>query len=161
MLVDLYVLYRVCILKFAEVIRIIKECAFSMNTRGESNDMPVIISLKNNCCWDQQKILADVLKTELGDLLERAPSSDSLLPLPSPLEMKRKILVKGRKIEGKTNSELYKLFYFSTVHSTDFMDERRRPTTVVSSCYDAEAARWLGEPKLSAAWMEHNMSHLR
>lgn len=142
----------------AEVIKVIRDSAFSMNTKGETNDMPVIISLKHKCSWDQQKMLAEILKTELGDMLLRAPLSRE--PLQAPIYLRGKILLQGRKQEGKTHNELYKLFYFTTTHSPDFED-CDFDCSVVNSCDDAEAEKRMRDSKQRAAWASHNLTNLR
>ena len=121
--------------------------------------MPVIISLKCSCSWEQQKVMADILKEELGDML--LPRGFGVVEdqLPTPWDLRRKILLKGRRIEGKTNNELYKLFFFTTSHSTDFTEDTA--CTVVNSCDDAEAARRIGDSIVGGAWAHHNRTHMR
>lgn len=147
-------------INFTEVIRIIRDTAFSMNSKGEVNDMPVIISLRNHCSWDQQQMMADILKEELGDMIEtrRAGGGENL---PSPLDLREKILIKSRKVDGQTNSALHKLFYFTTSHSADLLDGHEVPITVVNSCDDSEAEKRVHDPTLLASWTTYNKTHIR
>lgn len=121
--------------------------------------MPLIVSLKCNCSWEQQKVMADILKDELGELL--LPRGFGVVDgqLPTPWDLRGKVLLKGRRIEGKTNNELYKLFYFSTSHSSDFTEDAA--CTVVNSCDDAEASRRIGDSVMGDAWTRHNMTCIR
>nr|XP_009921251.1 PREDICTED: LOW QUALITY PROTEIN: 1-phosphatidylinositol 4,5-bisphosphate phosphodiesterase delta-4-like [Haliaeetus albicilla] len=62
-------------------------------------DYPVILSLENHCSMEQQEVLAQQLKDILGEQLLTA-TTDGRVPtqLPSPEELKHKILLKGKKI---------------------------------------------------------------
>lgn len=84
----------------ADVLEGIASCAF------ESNDAPVILSFENHCDMDQQRVMAEIIRhvfvggidQEIG--LLQFPSYDlekKLKHLPSPLEMRRKIIIKGKR----------------------------------------------------------------
>ncbi|TKS90243.1 1-phosphatidylinositol 4,5-bisphosphate phosphodiesterase delta-3-A [Collichthys lucidus] len=77
---------------FVEVIETINEYAF------KASPYPLILSLENHCSVEQQTIMARHLRSILGDKLLTKPLSD-LDPhkLPSPEDLKNKILVKGKK----------------------------------------------------------------
>uniref|UniRef100_A0A8C4EPC1 Phosphoinositide phospholipase C n=1 Tax=Dicentrarchus labrax TaxID=13489 RepID=A0A8C4EPC1_DICLA len=77
---------------FVEVIETINEYAF------KASPYPLILSLENHCSVEQQTVMARHLRSILGDKLLTKPVSD-LDPhkLPSPEELKFKILVKGKK----------------------------------------------------------------
>ncbi|XP_077011270.1 1-phosphatidylinositol 4,5-bisphosphate phosphodiesterase delta-4 [Tamandua tetradactyla] len=77
---------------FKDVVATVAQYAF------QTSDYPVILSLENHCSWEQQQIMARHLTEILGDQL-LSTTLDGLLPtqLPSPEELQRKILVKGKK----------------------------------------------------------------
>lgn len=89
-------------ISFAEVIRAIKENAFAANSLGEVNEFPVILSIENHCSWEQQKMMADILKHELGVMIQRSGMGikDGRLPILS--DLKRKILIKGKQSASET-----------------------------------------------------------
>ncbi|CAJ1080569.1 -phosphatidylinositol 4%2C5-bisphosphate phosphodiesterase delta-3-A-like [Xyrichtys novacula] len=77
---------------FVEVIETINEYAFKVSP------YPVILSLENHCSVEQQTVMARHLRSILGDKLLTKPLS-GLDPhkLPSPEDLKGKILVKGKR----------------------------------------------------------------
>ncbi|XP_028989038.1 1-phosphatidylinositol 4,5-bisphosphate phosphodiesterase delta-3-A-like [Betta splendens] len=77
---------------FVEVIETINEYAF------KASPYPLILSLENHCSVEQQAVMAQHLRSILGEKLLRKPL-DGLDPhtLPSPEDLKGKILVKGKK----------------------------------------------------------------
>ncbi|XP_023385542.1 1-phosphatidylinositol 4,5-bisphosphate phosphodiesterase delta-4 [Pteropus vampyrus] len=79
---------------FKEVVATVAQYAF------QTSDYPVILSLENHCSWEQQEIMAQHLTEILGEQLQ-STTLDGLLPtqLPSPEELRRKILVKGKKLK--------------------------------------------------------------
>uniref|UniRef100_A0A6J0URU8 Phosphoinositide phospholipase C n=1 Tax=Pogona vitticeps TaxID=103695 RepID=A0A6J0URU8_9SAUR len=81
---------------FCDAIKAIKNYAF------KTSPYPVIISLENHCSLDQQRMMAHHLKTILGDMLLMAPVDSNTDNLPSPEELKGKILVKGKKLSPET-----------------------------------------------------------
>ncbi|KAJ8313208.1 hypothetical protein KUTeg_009241 [Tegillarca granosa] len=75
---------------FRDVISAIKDYAF------QSSPYPVILSIENHCSVKQQAVMADYLRTILGDLLyapEQIPDE-----IPSPSDLKGKIVLKGKKL---------------------------------------------------------------
>ncbi|KAI4893915.1 hypothetical protein NFI96_027807, partial [Prochilodus magdalenae] len=88
---------------FKEVIETIAQYAF------KASPYPLVLSLENHCCVEQQAVMAQHLRSILGSALLTKPLSDRQLnQLPSPEELKGRILVKGKKLDasqlGKTNS---------------------------------------------------------
>ncbi|XP_073723559.1 1-phosphatidylinositol 4,5-bisphosphate phosphodiesterase eta-2a [Misgurnus anguillicaudatus] len=78
---------------FKDVIETINKYAFI------KNQYPVILSIENHCSVPQQKKMAQYLTEVLGDKLDiSSVSTDSSELLPSPEELKGKILVKGKKL---------------------------------------------------------------
>ncbi|XP_071324548.1 1-phosphatidylinositol 4,5-bisphosphate phosphodiesterase delta-3-A isoform X1 [Trachinotus anak] len=77
---------------FKEVIVTIAQYAF------KASPYPLILSLENHCSVEQQAVMARHLRTILGSKLLTKPLSDNpLKDLPSPEELKGRILVKGKK----------------------------------------------------------------
>uniref|UniRef100_A0A668UCM6 Phosphoinositide phospholipase C n=1 Tax=Oreochromis aureus TaxID=47969 RepID=A0A668UCM6_OREAU len=77
---------------FKEVIETIGQYAF------KTSPYPLILSLENHCSVEQQDVMAKHLHNILGKKLLTKPLSDQpLRDLPSPEELKGRILVKGKK----------------------------------------------------------------
>ncbi|XP_046895028.1 LOW QUALITY PROTEIN: 1-phosphatidylinositol 4,5-bisphosphate phosphodiesterase delta-3-A [Hypomesus transpacificus] len=90
---------------FKMVIETIAQYAF------KASPYPLILSLENHCSVEQQLVMARHLRTILGRHLLSKPLSDlPLEDLPSPEELKCRILIKGKKDTphlgqlGKTSS---------------------------------------------------------
>ncbi|KAL1770871.1 1-phosphatidylinositol 4,5-bisphosphate phosphodiesterase delta-4 isoform X1 [Sigmodon hispidus] len=77
---------------FKDVVATLAQYAF------QSSDYPLILSLENHCTWEQQHTLAQHLTEILGEQL-LSTTIDGLLmdKLPSPEQLRGKILVKGKK----------------------------------------------------------------
>ncbi|KAL8694770.1 MAG: hypothetical protein Q9218_000616 [Villophora microphyllina] len=73
---------------FADCITVISENAFV------SSQYPLILSLEVHCNPTQQQAMVDIMINELGERLVREPLVTSALQLPSPEELKNRILVK-------------------------------------------------------------------
>nr|KAF6450887.1 phospholipase C delta 4 [Molossus molossus] len=91
---------------FKEVVATVAQYAFQAgehqaNIKGLlcTSDYPVILSLENHCSWEQQEIIAHHLTEILGEQL-LSTTLDGQLPtqLPSPEELRKKILIKGKKL---------------------------------------------------------------
>ncbi|XP_055747473.1 inactive phospholipase C-like protein 2 [Salvelinus fontinalis] len=79
-------------LALCKVLDIINQYAF------ESSEYPLILCLVTHCCIPQQRVMAQHMKKILGDKLYLdAPSSEDHY-LPSPEELKGKILLKGKRL---------------------------------------------------------------
>ncbi|KAL2081528.1 hypothetical protein ACEWY4_023381 [Coilia grayii] len=80
---------------FKDVIASVASYAFKVS------EYPVIISLENHCSVEQQEVMAKHLSSILGDSLLKS-TVDGRVPteLPSPEDLKGKILIKGKKIGG-------------------------------------------------------------
>uniref|UniRef100_A0A8C5BWM8 Phosphoinositide phospholipase C n=1 Tax=Gadus morhua TaxID=8049 RepID=A0A8C5BWM8_GADMO len=82
---------------FRDVIATISEYAF------KASDYPLILSLENHCGVEQQRVMAQHLELILGSLLLRAPlGGEAPQQLPSPQDLKGKILLKTKKIGCET-----------------------------------------------------------
>ncbi|KAJ6256588.1 1-phosphatidylinositol 4,5-bisphosphate phosphodiesterase [Drechslerella dactyloides] len=73
---------------FSDVIQTISKYAFV------ASQYPVILSLEVHCGIEQQIVMAELLRTILGDKLIVAPLISNPIGLPSPRDLKNKILVK-------------------------------------------------------------------
>uniref|UniRef100_UPI00398ECA31 1-phosphatidylinositol 4,5-bisphosphate phosphodiesterase delta-3-like isoform X2 n=1 Tax=Pristiophorus japonicus TaxID=55135 RepID=UPI00398ECA31 len=80
---------------FKDVITTIRDYAFTVSL------YPVILSLENHCGVEQQTVMARHLKGILGNMLVTT-TIDGKVPkeLPSPEELKGKILIKGKRFDG-------------------------------------------------------------
>lgn len=79
---------------FVDCIRAINNCAFDVSP------YPVIVSLEVHCNPDQQRKMVDIMMSVFGDKLLLQPLSDHLYDLPSPEELKHKILIKVKATEA-------------------------------------------------------------
>jgi hypothetical protein len=88
---------------FKDVIKAIKENAFN------SSHYPVILSIENHCSIKQQFVMATHMSDIFGDMLFKNPCDPDKKELPSPYELRNKILVKGKKLpaelEDKSDNE--------------------------------------------------------
>uniref|UniRef100_A0A7M4F364 1-phosphatidylinositol 4,5-bisphosphate phosphodiesterase gamma n=1 Tax=Crocodylus porosus TaxID=8502 RepID=A0A7M4F364_CROPO len=75
-------------IKFSDVLVTIKEHAFV------TSDYPVILSIEDHCSIAQQRNMAQNFKKVFGDMLLTKPVDISADGLPSPNQLKRKILIK-------------------------------------------------------------------
>ncbi|XP_045599875.1 1-phosphatidylinositol 4,5-bisphosphate phosphodiesterase isoform X2 [Procambarus clarkii] len=93
---------------FKEAIIAIRDCAFV------TSDYPIILSFENHCCKKQQYKLAKYCDEYFGDLLSKEPLPDSPLvpghPLPSPNELKFKILIKNKRLKPEVEKQELELF---------------------------------------------------
>ncbi|XP_062862701.1 1-phosphatidylinositol 4,5-bisphosphate phosphodiesterase delta-4 [Trichomycterus rosablanca] len=80
---------------FKDVISTVAKYAF------QASEYPLILSIENHCSVEQQIIMAQLLKDILGDmLLTTTIDGKTTDELPSPEELKGKILIKGKKTGG-------------------------------------------------------------
>ncbi|XP_059966482.1 1-phosphatidylinositol 4,5-bisphosphate phosphodiesterase delta-1 isoform X1 [Mesoplodon densirostris] len=79
---------------FCDVLRAIRDYAF------KASPYPVILSLENHCSLEQQRVMAQHLHTLLGPMLLDRPLDRVTTSLPSPEQLKGKILLKGKKLGG-------------------------------------------------------------
>ncbi|TRZ00779.1 hypothetical protein DNTS_034751 [Danionella cerebrum] len=71
------------------------------NYAFKTSQYPVILSIENHCSVEQQKVMAHHLTQILGDkLLKSTLDGKTSNGLPSPEDLKGKILLKGKKIGG-------------------------------------------------------------
>ncbi|NXU99686.1 PLCZ1 phosphodiesterase, partial [Cettia cetti] len=79
---------------FRSVIHVIDKYAFM------SSAYPLVLSLENHCSPKQQEVMAECLKTILGDKLLSSPIGGEvdMTRLPSPEALKFKVLIKNKKV---------------------------------------------------------------
>uniref|UniRef100_A0AC35U4T9 Phosphoinositide phospholipase C n=1 Tax=Rhabditophanes sp. KR3021 TaxID=114890 RepID=A0AC35U4T9_9BILA len=85
-------------LNLRDVLQTIKHYAFI------NNDYPVILSIEDNCSVQAQRLLAKDIKEVLGDMLLTQPVDKDETELPSPLSMKKKIILKHKKLPKENES---------------------------------------------------------
>uniref|UniRef100_A0A3B3CKT8 Phosphoinositide phospholipase C n=1 Tax=Oryzias melastigma TaxID=30732 RepID=A0A3B3CKT8_ORYME len=90
-----------------DVIQAIKETAFV------TSDYPVILSFENHCKPQQYK-MAKYCEEIFGDLLLKQPLESHPIepgrPLPSPNDLKRKILIKNKRLKPEVEQEQLEAF---------------------------------------------------
>ncbi|TRY92945.1 hypothetical protein DNTS_009837 [Danionella cerebrum] len=82
---------------FRNVIDIINKYAFV------ASEFPLILCLENHCSLNQQKVMFQHLKKILGDKIHTESPNIEDSYLPSPSDLKGKILVKGKKLPSNCN----------------------------------------------------------
>nr|XP_043905981.1 1-phosphatidylinositol 4,5-bisphosphate phosphodiesterase delta-4-like isoform X2 [Solea senegalensis] len=84
---------------FKDVVSTVGNYAFKVS------EYPVILSIENHCGVEQQRVMAQHLDHILGDkLLKSTLDGKAPIRLPSPEELKGKILLKAKKIGGLEES---------------------------------------------------------
>lgn len=84
-------------IKFRDVIQAVKDYGFV------ASPYPVILSFEQHCSLEQQVVMAQILKDILGDMLPRQFILDQTRPLPSPEQLRNKVLVKGKMLSASQN----------------------------------------------------------
>nr|XP_013014250.1 1-phosphatidylinositol 4,5-bisphosphate phosphodiesterase gamma-2 isoform X2 [Cavia porcellus] len=79
-------------IKFDDVVQAIRDHAFV------TSSFPVILSIEEHCSVEQQRHMARVFKEVLGDLLLTKPTEASADQLPSPSQLREKIIIKHKKL---------------------------------------------------------------
>ncbi|XP_073433451.1 1-phosphatidylinositol 4,5-bisphosphate phosphodiesterase gamma-1-like [Dendrobates tinctorius] len=88
-------------IKFLDVLHTIKENAFV------TSEYPVILSIEDHCSVMQQRNMAFYFKKVFGDMLLTKPVDINADELPSPNQLKKKILIKHKKlVEGNLYEEV-------------------------------------------------------
>uniref|UniRef100_A0A3Q2YNK3 Phosphoinositide phospholipase C n=1 Tax=Hippocampus comes TaxID=109280 RepID=A0A3Q2YNK3_HIPCM len=93
---------------FKDVIQAIKDTAFV------TSEFPVILSFENHCSKPQQYKMAKYCEEIFGDFLQRLPLDnfpiESGRPLPSPNDLKRKILIKNKRLKPEVEQKQLEAF---------------------------------------------------
>ncbi|XP_075990580.1 small wing phospholipase C gamma 1 isoform X3 [Anticarsia gemmatalis] len=79
-------------IRFMDVLRTIKEHAFV------SSEYPLILSIEDNCSLPQQRRMASAFQDVFGEMLLVQPFEKNETCLPSPEDLKRKIILKHKKL---------------------------------------------------------------
>uniref|UniRef100_A0A669E8K1 1-phosphatidylinositol 4,5-bisphosphate phosphodiesterase gamma n=1 Tax=Oreochromis niloticus TaxID=8128 RepID=A0A669E8K1_ORENI len=88
-------------IKFSDVLTTIKEHAFV------TSEYPIILSIEDHCSIVQQRNMATHFKKVFGDMLLTKAVDIAADGLPSPNQLKRKILIKHKKLaEGSAYEEV-------------------------------------------------------
>ncbi|XP_063802026.1 1-phosphatidylinositol 4,5-bisphosphate phosphodiesterase gamma-2 isoform X2 [Pseudophryne corroboree] len=82
-------------IKFDDVVQAIKDHAFV------TSEYPLILSIEEHCNVEQQRYMARVFKEMFGELLLVKPTEVSADQLPSPTQLKEKIIIKHKKLGVK------------------------------------------------------------
>ncbi|PSN29961.1 1-phosphatidylinositol 4 [Blattella germanica] len=83
-------------IKFMDVVKTIKEHAFV------TSEYPVILSIEDNCSLPQQRKMATIMQEVFGEMLVVHPVERNETRLPSPYQLRRKIVLKHKKLpEGE------------------------------------------------------------
>lgn len=129
---------------FKDVIYAIRDCAFV------TSDYPVILSFENHCCKKQQYKLAKYCLEIFGDLLitEPLPSYplEPAVPLPSPNDLKRKILIKNKRLKPEDEKRELELWRKGQLQNDDEEEEKEDASvTIIAPTEEGE-----GEKKVEA-----------
>ncbi|XP_058879019.1 1-phosphatidylinositol 4,5-bisphosphate phosphodiesterase gamma-1-like isoform X1 [Acipenser ruthenus] len=93
-------------IKFLDVLYTIKEQAFV------TSEFPVILSIEDHCSVVQQRNMASLFKKVFGDMLLTKPVDINTDELPSPYQLRRKIIIKHKKlVEGNMCEEVSSASY--------------------------------------------------
>lgn len=79
-------------IKLMDVLRTIKDHAFV------TSEYPLILSIEDNCSLPQQRRMAAALQEVFGDLLLIQPFEKNETSLPSPHQLRRRIILKHKKL---------------------------------------------------------------
>ncbi|KAK7498874.1 hypothetical protein BaRGS_00009966, partial [Batillaria attramentaria] len=82
-------------IKVAEVLKVIKENAWL------TSEYPIILSIENHLSLAQQRFLARLLKDVFREELLTEPVDPNETKMPSPEQLKRKVIIKDRKLRDK------------------------------------------------------------
>lgn len=106
---------------FKDVINAIRDCAFV------TSEYPVILSFENHCCKKQQYKLAKYCDDSLGDMLLREPLTSYLLdvgvPLPSPNDLRKKIIIKNKRLRPEVEKQELELWRKGQLQNDDDDDK--------------------------------------
>ena len=86
---------------FSDCISVIGKYAF------ESSSYPLILSLEVHCNPLQQQAMVDIMTREFGDRLVTKPLMTNPLTLPSPEDLRNRILIKVKAADDRQNQEAY------------------------------------------------------
>ncbi|XP_074593027.1 no receptor potential A [Brevipalpus obovatus] len=113
---------------FKDVIYAIRDTAFV------TSEYPVILSFENHCSKKQQYKLAKYCDEILGDLLLKEPLANYALDpnvlLPTPNDLKRKILIKNKRLQQEMEKVELELWRKGQLQADDDDDEKEDPNAL-------------------------------
>lgn len=137
---------------FKDVLEAVKENAFKAST------YPLILSFENHCSASYQEKMARHLEQVFGDLLLR-PTDDTPKQLPSPEDLKGKILIKGKR-GGGTVEALSKLTYLEAISFKDFAATSAYKPNQMSSFSESKISKISQDPEQASQFKEYNSKFL-
>ncbi|XP_023234552.1 1-phosphatidylinositol 4,5-bisphosphate phosphodiesterase-like [Centruroides sculpturatus] len=121
---------------FKDVINAIRDCAFV------TSEYPIILSFENHCSKKQQYKMAKYCDDILGEMLLREPISGYPLemgaPLPSPSDLKRKILIKNKRLRPEVEKQELELWRKGQLQNDD--DDEKEDAAINLSILPTEDA---------------------
>jgi Ca2+-binding EF-hand superfamily protein len=169
---------------FSDVCNTIRDYAF------KSSPYPVIISIENHCNLAVQARMASIMKASFGKALVSRQSLGANGELPSPEQLKNKILIKGKRADTAADAEaqhaaeeeernkrasvaraktaaqvhpdLEAITYLGMNKVTTFDDigNPHIPADVMCSFSETVTMQYLNEPTTADGWLKHNSRHL-
>ena len=86
-------------IKFKDAVKTIRDNAFV------KSDFPVILSIENHCSLPQQRQMAEVFKEIFDDLLVTQTIERNENQMPSPSQLRKKIIIKHKKLSDHESNE--------------------------------------------------------
>lgn len=86
-------------IKFKDAVKTIRDNAFV------KSDFPVILSIENHCSLPQQRQMAEIFKEIFGDLLVTQTVERNEFQMPSPSQLRKKIIIKHKKLSDHDSNE--------------------------------------------------------
>uniref|UniRef100_A0A673KA75 1-phosphatidylinositol 4,5-bisphosphate phosphodiesterase n=1 Tax=Sinocyclocheilus rhinocerous TaxID=307959 RepID=A0A673KA75_9TELE len=109
---------------FADVIQAIKETAFV------TSEYPVILSFENHCSKTQQYKMAKYCEEIFGELLLKQPLEgfpiEAGQPLPSPSDLKRKILIKNKRLKPEVEQKATEITDATDVSEASELENKKK-----------------------------------
>jgi phosphatidylinositol phospholipase C, delta len=84
---------------FRDVCKVVGDYAFAVS------DLPLIVSLEVHCSPLQQRSMCDILEETWGEWLLPVPENDDPTPLPSPDQLRKKILIKVKYVSSLNEND--------------------------------------------------------
>ena len=86
------------------IVGLLEVCEAIMEDAFLVSDYPVVLSLENHLALDQQIECARIFTTVFGEALAVPPDSRTPIAMPSPNQLRRKVVLKGRGLAAKKAS---------------------------------------------------------
>ncbi|XP_077500323.1 1-phosphatidylinositol 4,5-bisphosphate phosphodiesterase delta-1-like isoform X4 [Amblyomma americanum] len=139
---------------FRDVLESVKLYAF------QESQYPVILSLENHCCLDQQKVMARHLVAILGPLLYKKPIGDKETDMPPPSALLRKVLIKPS--HGTVLAEELSdcVNYCKATHFKSFEEAQKWRFNEMASFSEVKASKLSSTPEGARSFIRHNSRHL-